>query len=227
MELTSSIFLLKLNIFRRNCYDLNISICTFLDDPICFNDFFSSSLLTGDGTIDLDSSRGGNFIFFFDDIFYNLELLFCIGFRLYGMSMSKVMCLRDKTFLSPFGLIIILLLLFLSLWRESSILMFFYDLIFLRLFILKLDYSSFFEVLLKVTFRSSYLGFGNLTARNLSTLGHLIGSSNFTSPSSALKEERLASIPLKIAVSSNSEADGLISSSTIRHILTKFLNCSE
>lgn len=84
---------------------------------------------------------------------------------------------------------------------------------------------SFLEVLLKVTFRSSSnLGLGNLTARKRSTLGHLIGSMSFTSPSSALKEERLSSMPERMAVYSSSLAEGRISSSTTRHILIRFLS---
>jgi hypothetical protein len=41
---------------------------------------------------------------------------------------------------------------------------------------------------------------GSLTAKNLNTLGHLIGSMSLTSPSSALKEDKLSYIPERIAV---------------------------
>jgi hypothetical protein len=51
---------------------------------------------------------------------------------------------------------------------------------------------------------------GNLTARNLKTFGHLIGSINLISPYSALKDYKLIYIPLRIAVSSSYEAEGLI-----------------
>ena len=109
-----------------------------------------------------------------------------------------VICFLDNIFLEPLGLIISLL----SFIMLSSILMFFYDRIFLIDLILKEDSSYFLGVLVKVTFLySSNLALGNLTARNLRTLGHLIGSISFTSPSSALKDDKLASIPLRIAVS--------------------------
>lgn len=66
-----------------------------------------------------------------------------------------------------------------SIILESSILICFSDLIFLTLLILK-ELSSlcyFLGVFVKVTLRfSSNLGFGSFTAKNLSTLGHLIGS---------------------------------------------------
>ena len=157
-------------------------------------------------------------MFFFDGIFYNLLLLGC-------SSDYIVMCFRDKAFLYTFGLTINLLSLTILL---SSIFMCFYDLIFFMLFILNEDYSSFFDVFVKPTFfYSQNLGFGSFTAKNLRTFGHFIGSRSFTSPSSALKEDRLASIPLRIAVQRSYEAEGLISSSVMRHILIRFFIWSE
>jgi len=62
-----------------------------------------------------------------------------------------------------------------------------------------------FLILLILKELSGFLSYSNLllgsfTAKNLKTFGHLIGSINLISPSSALKDYKLISMPLRIAV---------------------------
>lgn len=73
---------------------------------------------------------------------------------------------------------------------------------------------------LTVFFLTSLLskGFGSFVFKNLRTRGHLIASIKFTSPLLS-NLSMLAYIPPNTVVSRSSEADGLISSSTVKHIL--------
>ena len=159
----------------------------------------------------LSFSRGGSLMFFFEPTLSNFGLSFFA-------SSSITISFLEPHFYSLVGV---------GLLSSSSNWIIFSERILLMLLILKEFYSlSFLVVLSKVTtlFYYSKRDFGNLTARNRSTLGHLIGSINLISPSSALNELRLISIPLRMAVSSIYCALGRMSSSTTRHILTKFLN---
>ena len=142
-----SVLFLELDAFCWHADNLHKNKNTFLDEPMCFSDFFSSSLFPPKGGSKArESSRGGNLIFFFEETFYILWWLF---WRLLGwISLSIMMCFFDKIFLEPLGLIISLL----SFIMLSSILMFFSDRIFLMDLILKEDSSYFLGVLVNVTF---------------------------------------------------------------------------
>ena len=67
----------------------------------------------------------------------------------------------------------------------------------------------------------SFLALGNLVFKNLRTLGHLMDSTMLISPPLTLYPS--LSIFSNIEFSNNSAAEGLISSYTVRHILTSLL----
>lgn len=117
-------------------------------------------------------------------------------------------------------------------WSYSAHFITFYDLIFLY-WVFYLDYSVvsyiwFIYVKLTVFLCASSLlsfGLGSLELRNFNTLGHFIDSIILILP--PFISWFSFYILLNIEFSNNSAADGLISSSTVRHICRNFFILSE
>lgn len=78
-------------------------VVTLREELMCFNDRFYYYLLRDGGKSTRDSfSRGGNFMCFFEDTFYNLLLDFT-------SSSSKGICFRETAFRWLLGLTILLI----------------------------------------------------------------------------------------------------------------------